>query len=188
MCTSTCFLFSSLPSSVRNSSSAPTPGGGGQHRRDVVLHYEVGERCRLTPNYGKLASFARQWTNLWGNPAPFFLSWACPSLRGDAKRGRRNISRLRPLLAAPRPPALTSDLEHDLPSGAPDSQQPHPRIPSPRQSGGLPFSDPLPHNGHTRRLTPSSTVTLLGFPLPPASLQGNLGSPPPQSMRDTPRS
>lgn len=62
-----------------------------------------------------------------------------------------------------------------------------PRIPSPRPSGGVLFSNPLPHNGHTRRLTPPSTVTVLGFPLLRLS-PTKPGDPPSPSKRDTPQS
>lgn len=85
-----------------------------------------------------------------------FTSWTRRRLSVNDAKLRRLVHFSASSLNPPHPwplSFLTLQLRTYLPPAPvyPSSQLPHPRIPSPRYSGGILFSNPLPHNGHTRR-------------------------------------
>lgn len=126
---------------------------------------------------------------------PFLFCWLDTSQCLNERRQAARVASLlglQPLPATPLTSGLPNPRLRTYPSfrsapPMPRSQLPYPRIPAPRHSGGVPFSNPLPHNGHTRRLTPYSTVTFLGFSLLCRSAT-HPRDPPSPSRRDTPQS
>ena len=140
-----------------------------------------------TSNYRRQARSAHLWAKLWGNPFPLLVPghvpashWTTPNRVEGSPLGLQSLPAT-PLASGPPNPPLRTYLS----PSAPQLPAATPRIPSPRSSGGVPFSNPLPHNGHTRRLTPSSTVTLLRF-LSSARLQPSL-APFPMKEGHTPK-
>lgn len=96
----------------------------------------------------------------------------------DAKTLTRKVLPLASSFYRPHPWPLAllthRDSSNTSPAPVPlNSQRPHPGSPSLHHSGGVPFPKPPPPIGHTRRLTPASTLTLSGSPLlrvPPPKL------------------
>lgn len=148
----------------------------------MSLNLKLRENGEVSPRMGKPL----------GESLFRFASWTRPRLSvNDAKQRVLVLSTASSLYRPhPWPPAFrTPNLEYIYPFGPPPPPAPSCRtrgFPHPATAGG-PFLQPSSLQRSHRRLTPSSTVTLLGLSLLCQSAT-HPRVPPSPSTRDTPQS